>query len=248
MITYKSINYLYFPSLDSTNTRAKEYIHQVDPDTLICIVAEEQTAGRGKFSAKWFSPKGVNIYATFVFTLPKSFPFLSNLGQILSVSCCQYLETSGFFPQIKWPNDLLLEGKKFAGFLCETTPLQERTGVILGLGVNVNMTEEQLITIDQPATSLREISGNLWSLKTVLTGIADRFSENFTCLSSKGFSPFRAYYEEHLLSKGKKITVLEREQRTEGICQGVSEDGFLILSTENGKSISITSGLVITNN
>src|ERR1700722_12425114 len=110
----KNIFYFHFDTIDSTNTWAKKNARTLDPDHLTCITAQEQTAGRGRFKRAWTADRAQNILATLFFTLPKDSPILLNLGQILSLSCVKVLEKRGFSPQIKWPNDLLLSGKKVA--------------------------------------------------------------------------------------------------------------------------------------
>src|SRR5580700_2479453 len=171
----KSINYIHFDTIDSTNTWTKKNAATLDSNQLTCVTALEQTAGRGRFSRKWLSPKGQNIYATLYFCLPKECSYLINLGQILSLSSISVLQKKGFSPQIKWPNDILLEGKKVAGILCETIVLEDKLGAILGIGMNVNMSQELLDTIDQPATSLAQLSGQTWSLEQILEPILKQF-------------------------------------------------------------------------
>jgi len=122
MQPFKSISYIHFDTIDSTNTWAKNNAKTLDPDQITCITALEQTAGRGRWLRKWISPKGQNIYATIYFCLSKNCKQLSNVGQILSLSCAKVLKSKGFLPQIKWPNDLLLEKKKVAGVLAVPRP------------------------------------------------------------------------------------------------------------------------------
>src|SRR5690348_7786351 len=121
MGTQKKIHYIHFDTIDSTNTWAKQHASSLDPEVLTCITTQAQTAGRGRFSRKWISPKGKNICATLYFTVPQDYPHVANLAQLLSLSCVQVLKSRGFDPQIKWPNDILLEKKKVGGVLCETT-------------------------------------------------------------------------------------------------------------------------------
>src|SRR6185312_12605733 len=119
-----------FDTIDSTNTWTKQNTATLDPDLLTCITATEQTAGRGRFRRRWVSGRGENITATFFFTVAKDSPILANVGQVLSLSCAHVLEQHGFSPQIKWPNDLFISGKKMAGILCETVPLPDLLGIV----------------------------------------------------------------------------------------------------------------------
>lgn len=242
MIKHKSVNYIHFASIPSTNTWAKENASILDPTKLTCITADEQTAARGTFSKKWLSPKGINIYASLYFALPRTYPFLHNMSQILSISCCTCLEKLGFSPKIKWPNDLLLDGKKFAGILCEATSFSEQIGVVLGLGMNVNMPEEMTEKIDQPATSLMQISQKTWALEEILTPIIKTFVDHLELLSSQGFTPFIPYYNDHLICKGQNLQIKDGLISRKGICEGISPEGLLLLTLPTGETIKIASG------
>ncbi|MBS0627087.1 MAG: biotin--[acetyl-CoA-carboxylase] ligase [Verrucomicrobia bacterium] len=246
MIKHKSVNYIHFTSIPSTSSWAKENSSLFDSNKLTCITAEEQTQGRGTFSKKWISPKGVNIYGTFYFTLPKFYPFLQNIGQLLSISCCKALEPLHFNPQIKWPNDLLIENKKFAGILCEATSSGEKIGIALGLGLNVNMNTELLKNINQPATSLMEISDKTWNLEEILSKILQFFLEDLDTLSSKGFAFFASFYNDRLAFKEQLIQVKDGAITRKGICKGVSPEGSLLLELSSGELIKISSGKIET--
>jgi len=244
MIKHKSVNYIHFASLPSTSTWAKENASVFDPNKLTCITAEEQTGGRGTSSKKWFSPKGLNIYTTLCFTLPKEYPFVHNLGQLLSISCCKCLEKLRFNPSIKWPNDLLMEEKKIGGLLAEVTSSGEKTFVALGLGLNVNMPEDLTKTIDQPATSLLEVSGKTWEIQELLHSIVDTFLDDLNILSSIGFPAFFSYYNDHLAFKDRTIEVKDGTEYLEGICKGTSPEGALLLSLPSGKESRIYTGKI----
>lgn len=245
MIKNKKIHYLHFDTLDSTNTWAKKNAETLDPENLTCITALEQTAGRGRFNRRWISGRGQNIIATLFFTLPKENKILPNLGQILSLSCSKVLERKGFSPQIKWPNDILLAGKKVSGILCETTQLKESLAIILGIGINVNMSEELLSSIDQPATSLAQLSGHTWELEQILEPLLQQFIADLELLEKEGFAPFQADYQARLAFCGKTITCSDGTQTVQGICQSISSDGRLNLVLPNGTTRTLSAGELI---
>ncbi|MBI2742704.1 MAG: biotin--[acetyl-CoA-carboxylase] ligase [Chlamydiales bacterium] len=238
----KNIYYLHFDTIDSTNTWAKKNAETLDPDHLTCITALEQTAGRGRFKRSWTSGRAQNITATLFFTLPKESTILSNIGQILSLSCALVLEKRGFSPQIKWPNDLLLSGKKVAGILCETVTLEKRLAIALGIGINVNMTEELLETIDQPATSLAQLSGHTWDLEQILEPVLKQFLIDLELLEKKGFSAFQEAYQARLAFAGQTITCADGMQNTRGTCHSVRDDGRLNLLLPNGSMTTVSAG------
>jgi BirA family biotin operon repressor/biotin-[acetyl-CoA-carboxylase] ligase len=244
MTKNKKIHYLHFDTIDSTNTWAKKNAETLDPENLTCITALEQTAGRGRFKRRWVSGRGQNIIATLFFTLSKESKIVSNLGQILSLSCATILEKKGFAPKIKWPNDLLISGKKVSGILCETTTLEDHLGIILGIGINVNMSAELLATIDQPATSLAQLSGHTWALEQILEPLLQQFLTDLDRLEKEGFAPFQAAYQARLAFCGESITCSNGNETLRGICQSINPDGRLNLLLPDGKIATIAAGEV----
>lgn len=240
MSKIKNICYIHFDSIDSTNTWTKKNAATLDPHQLTCVTALEQTSGRGRFFRKWISPKGQNIYATFFFCLPPDSPYIVNLGQVLSLSCITVLNKKGFSPKIKWPNDILLEGKKVAGILCETVFLEDRVGIVLGIGINVNMTEELLDSVDQPATSLSQLSGQTWTLEQILDPVLKQFLKDLDTLQTKGFEQFRETYETFLAFKGESIACNDGLKMIQGICHSINADGRLNLLLPDGRVATLS--------
>jgi len=238
----KNIYYVHFDTIDSTNTWTKKNASTLDPHQLTCVTALEQTAGRGRFLRKWLSPRGQNIYASLYFCLPLNCSYLINLGQILSLSCIAVLNKKGFSPQIKWPNDILLDGKKVAGILCETVFFADRIGVVLGIGINVNMSQELLDTIDQPATSLAQLSGQTWTLEQILEPVLKQFLKDLDTLQTKGFEHFRIKYEKLLAHKGETITCNDGLKTIKGICHSINSDGRLNLLLPDGQITTLSAG------
>jgi BirA family transcriptional regulator, biotin operon repressor / biotin---[acetyl-CoA-carboxylase] ligase len=241
----RNIDYVRFDTIGSTNTWAKEHAARLNPHCITCITAAEQTAGRGRMNRRWVSPKGLNLYATLYFCLPKGVSYLANLGQVLSLSCASILADRGFAPQLKWPNDILLHHKKVSGILCEAVDLKDRRGVILGIGINVNMTDDLLNAIDQPATSLLQTSGRTWDLDEILNALLERFIKDLSVLQQAGFKPFREHYETLLLHKGKAITCRDGAQQITGILDSINDDGSLNLELPSKELIALSSGEIL---
>ena len=235
------IHYIHFETLSSTNTWAKNNAHELEQDGLTCITAGKQTGGRGRFKRAWVSPKG-NIYATFFFTIPSSASYLPNIGQILAYSCATFFQKEGIPIQIKWPNDLLIQKKKVAGILTETVQLQYKIGVVLGIGINLKLTEEEIAAIAQPATSLTAFSNKKYISEDILPHIIDNFLINLTVLQQKGFASFQKNFEHFLAYKGEEITLNIGGQPLKGICQGISADGRLQFLLPHGERLLVWSG------
>ncbi|HSX04706.1 MAG TPA: biotin--[acetyl-CoA-carboxylase] ligase [Rhabdochlamydiaceae bacterium] len=241
MTDLKKIYSIRFNQIGSTNAWMKEHASSLAPNHITCVTASEQTAGRGRFGRPWISPKG-NIYSSLFFSIPRDTGYLSNLSQILSYSAAKALEEKGFAPKIKWPNDLQIAGKKIAGVLTETVDLKEGLGVVVGIGLNVNMTADFLQAVDQPATSLAEESGKTWDVEELMAAILEKFRQSLFILEKDGFAPFQAAYEERLALKGQSIQCQKGNENIEGICHSISPDGKLNLLLPSGETESLGSG------
>lgn len=171
--------YHHFPLLDSTNAYAMKQLKTWDPSALTILTADEQTAGRGQYGRKWFSPKNVNIYASICFFIPikkqEDLPIF--FTHMFALSVLEILKENNLDAVLKWPNDIKIENKKLAGILCETSAFSSKIAVVIGLGMNVNMPPDLLELIDQPATSLLVETGNHWDLISLLEKIVDNFAK-----------------------------------------------------------------------
>ncbi len=236
----------HFATIDSTNTWAKQNGACLDPECITLITADEQTAGRGRFKRVWSSPKGLNIYATFCLFVDNDRQDIGNLPQIMALSAAEILEKKNFLPQIKWPNDLLISGKKTAGILCETTPLEFQRCVILGIGLNVNMPSDLLQKIDRPATSLFVESGKEQSREDILDLLEKRFVSNFAIFLKMGFSPFFEKYKFYLVhQKGEWIRFHDNRMVWEGSFEEITDDGALVLTLMSGEQKTFYAGEII---
>ena len=229
-------------TIDSTNTYAKRHAASFSKEALTCILAEEQTAGRGRFARKWHSPKGSNLYITFFFRLPPNTPHLISLAQVMAYSLATLLEKEGLSPQIKWPNDVQLSGKKVSGILAELVYDPLAVEVILGIGINVNMTPEEAFKIDQPATSLRIETGKAWDREAYLKKFQKQFSSDLETFKKQGFAPFHKRFEELLAYKGQTIRCFDGKQDWVGVCHSITFDGQLNLLLPNREIHTIVSG------
>lgn len=145
---------LYFKELESTSVWARK--HLKDLDNFKVISADIQTMGHGQFERKWFSTdkNGGNIYISIVLK-PENIEHLNELTRYTSYIGAKTIEEYGIKAQFKFPNDILINGKKIAGILAESVFMgDEFKGVIVGIGINLNLDEEDVKNIDIPATSV----------------------------------------------------------------------------------------------
>lgn len=239
------IDFIQLGTIPSTNTWAKENHSRFNTSHLTCITAKEQTGGRGRQQKKWLSPKDSNLYTTLYFVVPENAPYLSNLGQIIALAFAELLIEMNLPVQLKWPNDLLLDKKKVGGVLTETVALDHSVGVVLGLGLNVNMPESILQTIDQPATSLHLFLNQEISPQSLLQPLLNRFIASLLELQEEGFSPFQKRFNELLFSKGKEIKVQLPHKKLQGICDSITSEGYLKLLLPSGEFAEISTGEII---
>ncbi len=236
----------HFKIIDSTNTWAKHNVHLFPHDKITLVTADEQTAGRGRFRRKWESPANQNLYATFCFFIEKHRLDIGNIPQVLALSAINALKKLGFNPQLKWPNDILLNHKKVSGILCETTPLSDHLGIILGIGINVNMPLELLQKIDRPATSLLVEQGNLLQIEEVLNSLQNAFIGDLEIFLEEGFAHFLSQYREGMQQwVGKNIRFHDNRYIWEGVFQSINHDGSLNMLLNTGESKNFLTGEIL---
>lgn len=235
------IQYIHFDLLNSTNDWIKNHFQSLSLDHFTCVTARTQSAGKGQFKKKWYSPPG-NLYASLFFTLPTTFPYLANLGQLMACSCLEVLKEYGIRADFKWPNDLLVKRKKLAGILTEIIHLENLYGIILGLGMNINMSLDDLKHIDQPATSFSQIYGQQEDPMVILHKIASSFIKNLEDLKHHSLKKFIHIMNECLAYKKEFISIQKQGKLYRGICVGLSDQGHLELQLDSGEILIFISG------
>lgn len=236
------IKRIHFESIGSTNTWAKEHAHQLDSNVLTIVTADEQTAGRGRFKRKWVSPKGCNLYVTYVVFVQDLNFSIGNLPQVLALAACEALKDVAPV-QIKWPNDLVIKKKKLGGILCEITQTDQGYALVLGLGVNINMPKEFFDQIDRPATSLLKEVGHLLDRDKVSEGIHNRFVLHLKLFLEKGFDLLLDAFRANLIHKKDDIIRFSNFQTIiEGTFQQIDNQGALVLKFPDEIEKIFTSG------
>lgn len=216
---------LHFDELDSTNSYLKKTQENLPHGTV--VTSARQTAGRGRYSRIWESERG-GLYFS-VLLKPTKTDFLPNLTQLMSVCVCRTLESFGLLVQIKWPNDVLVNGQKICGILSEAVSREGRIqAVVLGVGLNVG--QSNLASISQPAVSLREL-GIQAETNVLLKKILDFFWRDYPVLLEKGFPFIASAYKERFGALGKEVTVQNGNETLFGMVEDLSPRGALLLRT-----------------
>jgi len=211
------------------------------------ISTDVQTAGRGRFTRSWVDLGADNIYMTIILKPSSTLSSVhANLTQYLSVVLSKQLESMGLFPEIKWPNDVLLGGKKVCGILAEAVIKGGvLKGIVLGIGVNLNATEDNLSKIDRPATSVNLETGKSVDKQEFLHILIDNFFSGYDDFLSSGFPSVKEYYTKKspFLEKNLKIAIFNSIK--EGYSKGFGDDGSLVLLLPNGEVENINMGEIV---
>ena len=175
-----------------------------------------------------------------------NFPF-ANLTQYLSVVVCSFLETEfNVIPKIKWPNDILIDGYKISGILAESAMHNNRIdAIILGLGLNVNLSKQTVDTIDQKAISLAILKRKNFDPEDILRGICDLFFDKYDEFVEKGFLFIKEDYIRRCDFLGKNIIIKEENSKKEYFALSIDDEGLLVVKDEFGNQNKIITGDVL---
>jgi BirA family transcriptional regulator, biotin operon repressor / biotin---[acetyl-CoA-carboxylase] ligase len=227
-----------FESLPSTMLKAVELAQAGCPSGTV-VVAAEQTAGQGRFGRSWHSEPGAGLYMSEVLRLkicPDSLPLVTLTLGLATADAI--IETAGVAPDLRWPNDVLLNGRKCAGIL-----VQLHDGVLVaGIGVNVNQTEFPA-DLAATATSLRQCTGRSYDLNKVLDALVSQIEQHLDNLLTNGReSVLRAFSQASSYVRGRRVVVEQNGVEMKGVTEGMDPQGFLFLRQDNGQRTLILAG------
>lgn len=205
------------------------------------VIAEEQSAGRGRLGRSWVSPAGKNIYLTIV--LRPDLARLRTLGMAAPLAVLRAVKAvTSLEPDLKWPNDVLLSGRKLAGVLIDS----ELSGgevkyALIGIGVNVNFDVEESSDVSSIATSIKREFGRSVSREEFLAALLNEFEDLY---SSTAASAIRAAWRDRLETLGRNVTVTFRGVSHEGVAEDITPEGSLVLRCADGSLLTIEAGEV----
>ncbi len=234
---------IYKDELDSTNAFAFKLALAGEAEGT-CIIAETQDAGKGRLGRKWFSPVGKNLYISIVLRphIPPSnvYPvtFLSSLAVYDTIKALTDTE-----PTLKWPNDVLVEGRKICGTLLElSTEADLVRFVIVGIGLNINMEENELDEeIKDKATSLFILTKKPFERSRVCGILLTNIERYYSIFLEKGPEGICSIWEERANIRGKHLEITQMGEIYRGISEGIDRDGSILL-TIDGKTKKIIAG------
>ncbi len=229
---------IYYPRLTSTMEVARREARRGAVEGTV-VIAGEQTAGKGRLRRVWLSPKG-SLALSII--LHPSLVYLPSLIMLASLAVVRSIEAvTGLKSQVKWPNDVLVNGRKICGILIESDVRGDTVAyAIIGIGVNVNLRLSDFPEILPLATSLSDELGRDVSLLSLIRRLLVEMEGLYLTLLAGG-----SIYEEwrdNLVTLGKKVRVESGKIRHEGIAESVATDGSLLLRHSNGSLTKIVAG------
>jgi BirA family transcriptional regulator, biotin operon repressor / biotin---[acetyl-CoA-carboxylase] ligase len=233
----------HFFKVDSTNRVAMELSQAGEPEGAV-VIAEEQTAGRGRSGRIWHSERATGIYATIILRpklAPVQAPLLTMMAGLSAHSAVQV--QTGLDVDLKWPNDLLINGKKVGGILTEmyAEPNQIRF-VVVGIGLNVNQ-ENFPGELSVIATSLRAESGRSQSRLELLVRLLREFETDYNRFLAEGpASVIERFSEVSSYARGKRVRVTNGKDSFTGITAGVGPEGLLLVKRDSGQEVTVIAG------
>ena len=223
-------------SLSTTQRLAHELaLDGADHGTI--VIADEQTEGKGRSHRAWHSKKGKGIWMSFILR-PAILPYLAPQLTLLTATVLAKVfdQYESIKPQIKWPNDILINGKKLAGILTEMQAEQDSVlYVIIGMGININqVTEELPKDLQSKATSLKLETGQNLDMLPIIQDIIETFEAKYTEFIDNGFNQVKQTWENYGFKLKERLQIKTGNQLFEGIFLGIAEDGALLAKKENG--------------
>lgn len=232
--------------VDSTNSYGKKHIDEFEDK--IAIITKKQTSGRGRLNRSWVDLGEENLFLSIILKPSETFnEIYPNLTQYLSVTLCKVIESYGIQTQIKWPNDVLIDGKKIAGILSETVMQgQKLKGIVLGVGVNLNSNQEKIDAIpNKIATSLNIETQKAIDLKEFLNKLLTEFFKHYDEFLQSGFLQIKDDYIKRNCFLGKELKVQVFNHMESGLAKAVNDLGELVLEDNNKREIVLTIGDII---
>jgi BirA family biotin operon repressor/biotin-[acetyl-CoA-carboxylase] ligase len=228
-------------SISSTS----DYFHTQPPISgLHVCLAEHQTAGRGRFGRTWHAPFGANIYLSCRWLIEQDVSDFSGLSLMISLAVIEALTQLGVRDlSVKWPNDIIWQGKKLAGILVEMQAESNGiTQVIIGIGINVNMSHLATTDIHQPWASVDTIMGQPQDRNKLVGLLISQLMQKLAIFNEQVFNYFRPLWSKYDNLSGKKISLKIGKKTIHGIAQGVNAQGYLLIEDHDHVVHACSSG------
>ncbi|KYC46734.1 MAG: putative biotin ligase [Candidatus Methanofastidiosum methylothiophilum] len=229
---------LFFEEVDSTNNKAKQIALEENDGTV--VVSEMQTSGRGRRGREWHSPKG-GVYVSFILKPnipPEKAPQLTLVSSLALVESLNAMN-NGLNAKIKWPNDVLIRGKKVSGILTELSADMEKINyIVVGVGVNLNTDQNNL---PETGTSLKLEMKKDVSVNLFLKSFLEKYDSVYQKYLDGDINQIIKLWKDNSDTLGKNVKIIGINETYEGLAKDIDENGALILQVDN-KEIKVYSG------
>lgn len=230
-------------TVDSTQKIAHRLGLENVPEGTV-VIADEQVGGKGRMDRVWHSPKDTGVWMSIILKPAIPLPKTPQLTLLTAVAIVQAIhDCTGLEAHIKWPNDIMLQGKKVTGILTELQAEADQVhAVIIGIGINVNQSKADFpLELQSIATSLSIEKNEPVSRAEMIRAIFHRLEKLYLLYLEKGFTPIKLLWESYAISIGKKVTARTLSNTIYGTALGITDDGVLILEDEEGRTHHIYS-------
>lgn len=222
--------------VDSTNARLLDA--ELVPQRVRVLLAERQSAGRGRRGRGWVSPPGANLYLSLLREFAADWAALAGLSLAVGVAAARALDDLALpGVTLKWPNDLQIDGRKLGGILIETRERHERLRVVIGIGLNVRMPQAAAEGIDQPWADVASLTDARVSRNALAAALLERMLPALAVFERDGLAPFLHDYAQRDALHGRALRVENDRGAQFGIGHGIAPDGALRLLTDEGERL-----------
>ncbi len=245
---FKQRSIYYYQAVDSTNLTARLLAEEGAPNYSI-VVAEEQKNGRGRLGRSWFSPKANGLWFSILLRPRMLIPTQAAPVTLVAAAVLanQINNQYGLPMKVKWPNDLLIRGKKAGGILTELKgELDQIEYLIIGIGLNINQQEQDFPKgLRKVATSLHIESGKLFNRTDLLLSFRDNLVKAFNLFLNEGFVPFYMPWKKYNITLGQRVTLSWQGGLLQGKALHLTKEGALQIQDNRGEIHTINYGELI---
>lgn len=233
----------YRDEVDSTQNAVRALAEEGAAEGVL-VIADMQQSGRGRMGRSWIAPRGKGIWMSLLLRPLVPIHCAPQLTLLAAVALCRSLRReTGLDIGIKWPNDLLIEGKKISGILLESAAEDERLKyIVAGIGISVNMSQNDYPQeMLEKATSLRIVSGKSFGRAQLLTAFLLEWETLYKLYLDTGFQSIAALWESLSVSLGKRMELTTPQGKLTGVPIGLDESGAIIVKRDDGKVVTLFS-------
>jgi BirA family biotin operon repressor/biotin-[acetyl-CoA-carboxylase] ligase len=243
---YVGRRFIYRPSTESTMEDARRMLERWRVGHGAIVLAETQTAGRGRAGRSWVSPPDVNLHFTLMLVPPskglRPLPFVTPLATALAVEEVAAKYGSELRVDLKWPNDILIGERKLGGVLIETAPNSEgATVALIGVGVNVNLDVASYAEIADIAVSVKDAIGFEVAREEILAAFCNHFESLYEDAIAGDDVPFYSW-KDRLVTLGRDVVATGSGSVIKGRAVDVAEDGALLIQQPDGRRVRVEAG------